>query len=142
MSSTATADAERSTRAWLAVFLAFVMPGAGHLYLRSWIRALLWFGLFYTTFLLMVPAPAQETELSIEGLLSVVTAVPLQAQLAVVAITLLNMADAYWLASKQNARAAASDALACPNCGKELDDDIDFCHWCTTQLDPAGPDQQ
>jgi hypothetical protein len=142
VSSTATADAERSTRRWLAVALAFVMPGAGHLYLRSWIRALLWFGLFYTTFLLLVPAPAQETDLSIDGLLTVVTAVPIQAQLAVVAITLLNMADAYWLASKQNARAAASDALACPNCGKELDDDIDFCHWCTTRIERPATDDE
>jgi hypothetical protein len=124
------------------VVLAFVMPGAGHLYLRSWIRALLWFGLFYTTFLLLVPAPAQEAELSLEGVMAMVTAVPLQAQLAVAGITLLNMADAYWLASKENARVAADGTTSCPNCGKELDEDIDFCHWCTTRLDePTAEDE-
>jgi len=118
------------------------MPGAGHLYLRSWVRALLWFGLFYTTFLLVVPADAQQFEFSVEGLVETVTAVPVEAQLAVVGITVLNMADAYWLATRENARVAAGGAAACPNCGKELDEDIDFCHWCTTRLeDPAGEDE-
>lgn len=29
------------------------------------------------------------------------------------------------------------EAPACPNCGKELDADLDFCPWCTTRLDWA-----
>ncbi|GAA0191630.1 zinc ribbon domain-containing protein [Halobaculum roseum] len=37
----------------------------------------------------------------------------------------------------------AAEAPACPNCGKDLDADLDFCPWCTTRLewdDPEGPD--
>jgi len=141
VSSTATPEGESRSRPWLAAVLAFVMPGAGHLYLRSWIRALLWFGLFYTTFLLVVPTEAQQVEFSVEGLLTAVRAVPLEAQVAVVGITALNMADAYWLATKENASVAAGGAATCPNCGKELDDDIDFCHWCTTRLEDPVNDE-
>ncbi|WP_277553618.1 zinc ribbon domain-containing protein [Halobaculum limi] len=32
-----------------------------------------------------------------------------------------------------------ADAPSCPACGKELDPDLDFCPWCTTKLDRAGP---
>lgn len=31
----------------------------------------------------------------------------------------------------------SDDAGSCPNCGKELDPELDFCPWCTTRLDPA-----
>ncbi|QZY00977.1 zinc ribbon domain-containing protein [Halobaculum rubrum] len=36
-----------------------------------------------------------------------------------------------------------AEAPACPNCGKDLDADLDFCPWCTTRLhwgDPEAPD--
>ncbi|MXR41188.1 zinc ribbon domain-containing protein [Halobaculum sp. WSA2] len=39
--------------------------------------------------------------------------------------------------------AGAVEAPACPNCGKDLDADLDFCPWCTTRLDwgdPGGSD--
>mgnify|MGYP002278655516 CR=1 FL=1 len=35
--------------------------------------------------------------------------------------------------------AAAAEAPACPNCGKDLDADLDFCPWCTTRLDWGDP---
>lgn len=31
-------------RLWLASALAVIYPGLGHVYLREWLRALLWFG--------------------------------------------------------------------------------------------------
>jgi predicted amidophosphoribosyltransferase len=50
----------------------------------------------------------------------------------------LNVLDAYWIAAKSADRRTSivgDDSRTCPNCGKELEPDIDFCHWCTTQLD-------
>lgn len=38
--------------------------------------------------------------------------------------------------------ATAAEAPACPNCGKDLDADLDFCPWCTTRLDWNGPESQ
>jgi hypothetical protein len=38
-------------------------------------------------------------------------------------------------------RAAVGEGSAeaeCPECGKELDPEIDFCPWCTTRLDESG----
>jgi len=43
--------------------------------------------------------------------------------------------------------AAAGDAgesldVTCPNCGRETDADLDFCHWCTEPLPWAEPDDR
>jgi predicted amidophosphoribosyltransferase len=59
-----------------------------------------------------------------------------------VVITTLNVVDAYWLAVNENQTQEVEAGMTCPNCGKELDEDIDFCHWCTTQLEPVEADQQ
>lgn len=43
----------------------------------------------------------------------------------------------------RGATTAAAEAPACPNCGKDLDADLDFCPWCTTRLewdDSDAPD--
>lgn len=31
------------------------------------------------------------------------------------------------------------EPAACPECGKDLDPELDFCPWCTAELDRAGP---
>lgn len=33
------------------------------------------------------------------------------------------------------------ETVQCPNCGKETDATIDFCHWCTNEFPWAGEDQ-
>ena len=33
---------------------------------------------------------------------------------------------------------SGSVGAECPECGKELDPDLDFCPWCTTRLDETG----
>jgi len=44
-------------RPWLAAALAFVYPGLGHAYLRSWLRAFIWFLLGVMTAALVTPEP-------------------------------------------------------------------------------------
>ncbi|MBV0923704.1 zinc ribbon domain-containing protein [Halomicroarcula limicola] len=125
-------------RPWLAAVLAFLYPGLGHVYLREWLRAVLWFGLVYSTTALLIDGNAMaplQNGFTLDNLLAAAQNVPLEASVAVLAITALNMVDAYWMATRGNVTTEVLEGTKCPNCGKELDDDIEFCHWCTTELD-------
>lgn len=127
----------RNHRPWLAVLLAVVQPGLGHIYLREWIRALTWFVLWLATVMLLVPfayanggsAGAVET---VRAILTAFDEVPLAGRLTLLAVTSFSAFDAYWLATRN--RAAASEVARCPNCGKEVDESLEFCHWCTESL--------
>ena len=127
-------------RPWLAAALAFLYPGLGHVYLREWLRAALWFSLVISSMAFLVgdsvSAPL-ESGVTVDSVLAALQSIPLEANLALLAITILSMADAYWMATRENAVTDIVEGAKCPNCGKELDDDIDFCHWCTTELE--GP---
>lgn len=134
-------------RPWLAAVLALVSPGLGHVYLREWFRALLWFGLVVSTTSLLVPESAlsatvpsaMTVDAVVDAFVAASEAVRFRTQLALFGITTLSMADAYWMATAGNRRAAADAGTVCPSCGKELDDDLSFCHWCTTEL-PEAPE--
>jgi hypothetical protein len=128
------------------VLLAIVYPGLGHVYLRKWGRALLWFALIVVSTSFLIPESAVPDSLSVEGLLAAAEAMPPEVSLLVLALSFLSVLDAYWLANRVNeaARPAVDDAGTieaedCPNCGKELDEDLDFCPWCTERL--VEPDE-
>jgi len=132
-------------RPWLAAILAFVYPGLGHVYLRKWFRAVLWFALVVSTTTLLVDGAAiapLDGGLSLDALLAASRNIPFEASLALLAITMLSMADAFWMATRENAEAEIVEGDKCPHCGKELEDELDFCHWCTTELSqPANAEQ-
>jgi predicted amidophosphoribosyltransferase len=66
-------------------------------------------------------------------------AMPTETVVVLVGITVLSMVDAYWLATQANRTQQLDEpGAACPNCGKEIDPDIEFCHWCTTELQPTS----
>jgi hypothetical protein len=137
-------------RPWLAALLAILYPGLGHVYLRKWGRALLWFLIIITSSTFLIPQDAVPSTLSFDALLAAGRAVPLPVSVAILMLTFMSMADAYWLARRSGEEAVpdrgegptttASDTQTCPNCGKELDADLDFCHWCTTKLDEYPED--
>ncbi|PSP83752.1 zinc ribbon domain-containing protein [Halobacteriales archaeon QS_6_64_34] len=133
-------------RPWLAAVLAFIYPGLGHVYLREWLRAVLWFGLVFSTTTLLVEESVMaplEDGFSVDALLAVSSNIPLEASVALFLITALSMADAFYMATKGNAEAEVVEGTTCPHCGKELEEDLDFCHWCTTKLDrPAETDDE
>lgn len=126
----------RARRPWLAVLLAFVYPGLGHVYLREWGRALLWFGMAIGAVLLLVPAPATETGAGFDAILAG-QRIPLAAVLALATITGFSMMDAYRLAVGQRTAAGTR----CPSCGRELDESLEFCHWCTEHLEDRPLDE-
>jgi hypothetical protein len=126
-------------RPWLAALLAFAQPGLGHAYLRSWLRAVLWFGLWAATVTLVVELPAlplSDPISFISALFTSMNDLPLRSTLALASVTSFSMLDAYWLAARN---AASGDQFAdeptCPSCGREIDPSLDFCHWCTAELD-------
>ena len=128
-------------RPWLAAMLAFLQPGLGHLYLRAWIRALLWFALWFGTLAVTVPSVGSGGLLAVaERTLGSLASLPPEAALALGSVTLFSTLDAYWLASRVNDRARGTDdgATNCPHCGREVDADLDFCHWCTEPIDLGG----
>lgn len=120
-------------RPWLAALLAAVATGLGHLYLRRWRRALAWLAvLFGVTALFVDPA-------ALDALASRNAVDPL-AIAPVLVVGCLSVVDAYLLAHAHNAVArptTTSDGQPthCPNCDRELDSDLEFCHWCTREVD-------
>ncbi|WP_226023732.1 zinc ribbon domain-containing protein [Halomicrobium salinisoli] len=119
-------------RPWLAALLAAVVTGLGHLYLRRWRRALGWLAAAVgATVLLGEPA-------ALDALASGTAVDPLAAAPSLI-VGGLSVVDAYLVARAQNGlarRTTAADGRLthCPNCGKELDPDLSFCHWCTADL--------
>lgn len=119
----------RQRRPWLAVLLAFVYPGLGHVYLQEWRRALLWFAMAIGTFLMLAPAAALETgnASGVAAVRRLVGQLPVLAILSLATVMAFSMADAYYLAVE----GGTGDGVTCRSCGRELDDDLEFCHWCT-----------
>ncbi|WP_424005115.1 DUF7575 domain-containing protein (plasmid) [Haloarcula salina] len=119
-------------RPWLAAVLAALATGLGHLYLRRWRRAIGWFGaLGITSYVLVEPT-------ALDALARGTVADPV-AVLPILLVAGLSVADAYLLARAQNAVARVTvtpegQLTHCPSCGRELEADLDFCHWCTTEI--------
>jgi uncharacterized paraquat-inducible protein A len=130
-------------RPWLAAMLAFVYPGLGHLYLREWLRALLWFLLTFSTVVYVLDDTALFSG-NLDAVLAAQSNLPLWAAMLLFAVTAFSVVDAYWLASRdEDAPTARGTASAtggpggtdesddrCSNCRRRIEDDYDFCPWC------------
>ncbi|WP_254543379.1 zinc ribbon domain-containing protein [Halomarina pelagica] len=158
----------RKRRPWFAVALAFVYPGLGHVYLREWLRALLWFLLTVATAVLVVPASALDGG-SLDAVLRAQRNLPISALLAILAVTAFSMFDAYRLAahgraaerSRRSGRPGSTPSVAstssgasadvggnasgdasadtrCPNCRRTVEAGFDFCPWCAAEFDANG----
>ncbi|MFU8868916.1 zinc ribbon domain-containing protein [Natronococcus sp.] len=134
-------------RPWLAALLAALVTGLGHLYLWRLRRALGWLAASVLVTFLLVDQAAFETLAG--GNLGTDAVLAVWPMYAVVA---LSVVDAYLIARRPATDGESStdgestvpsadedDAPACPHCGKDLDPDLEFCHWCTTPLE-AGED--
>jgi len=127
------------------VVLAVIYPGLGHVYLRKWGRAFLWFALIVASTMILIPAEAAPESMSLDALVASAEAIPAEVSLLILVLSMLSVLDAYWLANRANEMADPVDehgsvqAEDCPHCGKELDEDLDFCPWCTERL--VEPDE-
>jgi hypothetical protein len=125
-------------RPWLAAVLAIVVPGLGHVYLRSWLRAMLWFWMVVLSVVIFVPEELVAGADSLRGALALSGELPLEAQIAVFGVIAFSAGDAYLQASRTKERV---EGHRCPHCGHELEEglerELDFCHWCTEPLPDA-----
>lgn len=127
-------------RPWLAALLAAVVTGLGHLYLRRWRRALGWLAVTVgATVLFADPA-------ALDALASGEAVDPLAAAPSLI-VGSLSVVDAYLVARAQNVLARRTTTengrlTHCPNCGKELDPDLEFCQWCTAEIDEVAPSDE
>lgn len=128
---------ERRTRPAVAAVLALAVPGLGHTYLRRWGRAVAWFLTIVTAGVVLAGAFA-DPEASVSEW-------PLTVLAPVLGLFALSAVDAYLLAARSPAPASASasgtgsdggpaGAPRCPDCGREVDPELGFCHWCTRRL--------
>ncbi|MDB2239575.1 MULTISPECIES: zinc ribbon domain-containing protein [Halorubrum] len=121
----------------LAALLGTVVTGLGHLYLRRWLRALGWLGLTVAASVLFLPAS------TISALSSGTLTDPFSI-LPIVLISAASVLDAYLIAKVRRqpdrfqantvGSTGADESPACPACGKPVDPDLGFCHWCTTEF--------
>lgn len=131
-------------RGVVAAALSVIYPGIGHAYLRAWLRAVGWIVLSFATAYVLVPDSLIQTyQIALSngdfGALSA-AALPTDAAAALLVVRLCNVVDAYFLAVRQSTPTrVASGEPTCPVCGKELDTDLDFCPWCTTELEWEYP---
>lgn len=110
-------------------------PGLGHAYLRRWLRALLWFGLVVSAVAFVAPEAALDGSVGVfEGAQMISENLSTVEEFALVSILGFSMLDAYLLA-EHGERRDDDGVPTCPHCGQELDEDLDFCHWCTSRLD-------
>ncbi|SER35391.1 zinc ribbon domain-containing protein [Natrinema salaciae] len=139
------AQSNSRKRPWLAALLAVLVTGLGHLYLRRWRRALGWLASsFLVTVLFVDPAAVDELSTGAPSLETLLTAAPM------LVVAGLSTLDAYVLARARHSSAsatalpsdAADDAFACPHCGKALDPELEFCHWCTRSVADAEPNRE
>ncbi|MWG33063.1 DUF7575 domain-containing protein [Halomarina oriensis] len=124
-------DSRTTGRPWLAAALSPAVTGLGHLYLRRWVRAALWFAVVAAT-TVVVPQTAVDAAAAGERV-DVVALAPLLLATATCAL------DASVVAARDTRRARdpSVDTDRCPHCGGELRTDLEFCHWCSTDVDAA-----
>lgn len=124
-------------RVLAAAGLSLVFPGAGHAYLKDWIRALLFAGMFISAVLIFLPtSELAAAETMGEATDLIVSETDTISQFALSFVVIFAVMDAALRASGLSPNGSTgSDGPSCPHCGKELDEDLEFCHWCTTKLD-------
>ena len=131
-------------RALAAAGLSVFFPGAGHALIRDWARALLFGGLFVLTLVFFFPLEAMSTAGSVSEATSIFEAETSRVnQFVLTFIVLFAAADSALRAVGFPPGADESgDGPSCPHCGRELDEDLEFCHWCTTRLEPEAEDEK
>ena len=123
----------RRRRPAIAAILALAVAGLGHVYLRRWGRAVAWFLTIVATGTVLIATFASPD--------AGVRELPLTVLVPVGCLFVLSAVDAYLLASRSaaperadEAQTVADERFQCPNCGREVDPELDFCHWCTRRL--------
>lgn len=143
-------------RPYVAALLGMLVTGLGHLYLRRWLRAVAWIALAFAISVAFVPESTAVAVLSGEQV-DPITLLP------GLLVGLASALDAFRIARQERAQAdrraatnevfsgaeqvtaepaadADGETIDCPACGKPVDPDLGFCHWCTTEFQTPDRD--
>jgi hypothetical protein len=156
-------------RPYVAALLGMLVTGLGQLYLRRWLRAFAWFALAFGVSVAFVPETAAADVLSGEpvdpvallpgALVGVASAIDafILARREVATETggprvggpsQVDATDVGPMTGETHALAGEAETLEatagqkidCPACGKPIDPELGFCHWCTTEFATGGTD--
>ncbi|ELZ91769.1 hypothetical protein C440_15684 [Haloferax mucosum ATCC BAA-1512] len=110
------------------------IAGAGHVYLREWRRAIAWFTFVLGAVLVLISRSA--AQISVEALTTVesLSSLPNEVTIPIVGLLFLSALDAYRVGMRSR-RYNANGNPTCPVCGGELDQQLEFCPWCATELE-------
>lgn len=155
-------------RPFVAALLGLAVTGLGQLYLRRWLRAVGWFALAFGVSLAFVPEATAADLLAgdaidpltllpgaLVGFASAIDAFVLArrevgtgADNAVAEAGAVDPTEgpAHTDAPPTTGDAEAAEAVTdqkvdCPACGKPVDPELGFCHWCTTEFATGGTDE-
>ena len=136
----------RPTRRAIVATLAAVLgatvgiAGVGHLYLRRWRRAAAWFVVVLGATVALLAVFVLPGLGDLAGVAAIEpSSLPGVVVWPVFALLLLNTLDAHRLAT---IGPRTGDGPTCPSCGKAADPDLDFCPWCTIELEWVDPEAE
>lgn len=124
-------------RAIAAAGLSVFLPGSGHALLRDWVRALLFAGLYVFAVAAFLPMGELSAAGSTSAMMDAITEGTSRMDQFVVSFVVMFAAiDAGFRALDLTPGPDGDgEGPSCPSCGRELDEEIDFCHWCTTRIE-------
>ncbi|MFC4246813.1 zinc ribbon domain-containing protein [Natribaculum luteum] len=124
-------------RALAAAVFSVLLPGTGHVLLREWVRALLFAGLYVSALAIFLPVDQLATTETVTEAMTIVDAEMSRLHQFVLSFIVLFAAvdSALRAMGIPPGSDDGGDEPACPHCGRPLDEDLEFCHWCTTRLD-------
>lgn len=124
-------------RAVLAALCSLFLPGLGQAFIRRWVRALFFAGLFVTTLAVFVPESAFTGDVALENVLArtreITEAMSIWGTIALTVVQFGAMMDAYVQALQRPAQ--TDEGPTCPRCGREVDPRHGFCQWCTYEFE-------
>ena len=126
-------------RPLVAALLSFLQRGLGHLYLREWLRAVLWAGLWVGSLVVVADSAGlgladPSALVAAVGFFTDPDALPVEVVFTALSVTAFATLHAYWLTARNNHR-LQNRTGRCEECGERLDPSLEFCHWCTTPRD-------
>ena len=143
-------------RPYVAALLGLLVTGLGHLYLRRWLRAIAWIAIAFAISVAFVPESAATAVLSGEpvdpvtllpglfvGIGSAIDAFRIGRQERAETKQRVTTGEAFADVEQGTPEAEAAvegESIDCPVCGKPVDPDLGFCHWCTTEFET--PDRE
>ena len=137
-------------RPYVALLLGLMVTGLGHLYLRKWRRLALWVTLAFAVSIVFVPESAARALLDGQpvDLVNILPSLLISATSAFDAFRTARqrVQSEQRAAMTESANPAAGTAetasgpetetVDCPACGRPVDPELGFCHWCTTEFEP------